>query len=183
MPRSPRYELPEGPVHAFTRAIRREPLYLTERDANEFLKRMSEAFARFRVACWMHTLMPTHFHVVVDGRRDDLSRAMHRLNGGYALWFNKEHGFRGHLFGDRFGARTIIDDADLLGVVRYVVLNPVRAGLCANPREWRWSGYGAAIGCKAPPDFLDLSWMDNVISRAGLAAFVDASPGDLELAA
>jgi putative transposase len=183
MPRTPRYELPEGPVHAFTRAIRTEPLFVTQADANEFLRRLSEAFERFRVSCWAYTLMPTHYHLVVDGRRDSLSAALHRLNGGYAHWFNREHGYRGHLFGDRFGARAIKDETYLLEVVRYVVLNPVRAGLCTHPREWRWSSYAATLGRRSTPAFLDLGWMDGVISPGAFVAFVDDRLAPVELAA
>jgi putative transposase len=134
----------------------------------------------YDVDCWGYCLMPTHYHFIFNGRREDLSRAMHRLNGGYARWFNKEHGFRNHLFGDRFGAKGIRDDAHLLEVLRYVALNPVRDGLCRHPREWRWSSYAATIGAKPPARFLNLNWMREFIAPEAFAAYVEA--GMLELA-
>jgi REP element-mobilizing transposase RayT len=174
MARMPRFVLPDGVTHVFTRGNRWERIFLTERDAHELLGRATDAFARFAVDCWSYCLMPTHYHFAVNGRRDDLSDAMQRLNGGYARWFNKTHGYRHHLFGERFCAREIIDEAHFLEVVRYIVLNPVRAGLCRDPGEWRWSSYGATVGTKPCAPLLDLGWMRGLISPEGFAAHVAA---------
>jgi REP-associated tyrosine transposase len=89
-----------------------------------------------------------------------------RLNGTYAQWFNKEHGHWGHLFGDRFGANEVCDEASALGAVRYVLLNPVRAGLCRH-------SYGATVGVQPRPRFLSLDWMSDSISPAGFAEYVE----------
>ena len=174
MARVPRAVLPDGVAHVFSRGNRRERIFFSARDALEFLSRTEEALGRFGVDCWAYCLMPTHYHFVLDGRRQDLSRALHRLNGYYARWFNKEHGYRNHLFGDRFGAREILDEPHLLEAVRYVVLNPVRAGLCRHPGDWRWSSYRATVGSAAPPPFLKLGWMREFISPEGFAAHVEA---------
>jgi putative transposase len=181
--RVPRAVLPDGVTHVFTRGNRYEQIYLAEGDAFEFLSRAEEAFRRFGIDCWAYCLMPTHYHFILDGRRDDFSRALHRLNGPYARWFNKEHGFRHHLFGDRFGAREILDEPHLLEAVRYIVLNPVRAGLCRHPREWRWSSYRATIGVEPAPPFLKLDWMREFISPEGFAAYVEAAMTQLDDAA
>jgi hypothetical protein len=79
----------------------------------------------------------------------------------------------GHLFGDRFGSNEVLDEAYALGVVRYALLNPVRAGLCRHPREWRWSSYGATVGLRPKPRFLSLDWMSDFISPTGFAAYVE----------
>ena len=65
---------------------------------------------------------------------------MHRLNGVYALRFNRRYGLRGHLFETRFSSWVIRDEEHLNAAIEYVLGNPVRAGLCREPREWRWSG-------------------------------------------
>jgi len=66
---------------------------------------------------------------------------MHRLNGGYARYFNDRYEVDGHLFDRRFGSRLIETDEDLAGVLDYIAYNPVEAGLCAHPWEWRWSSF------------------------------------------
>jgi putative transposase len=183
MARVPRIVLPDGATHVFSRGNRREHVYLTTADARDFLWRATEAFERFEVECWTYCLMPTHYHFLLHARREHLSRAMHRLNGGYAQRFNREHGFRGHLFGDRFGAREILDERQLLEVVRYIVLNPVRAGLCAHPANWRWSSYAATAGLDRPPALLNLNWMRDVISPTGFAEYVALGLAELAEAA
>ncbi len=84
--------------------------------------------------------MTTHFHLVVEAPLAAVSTGMHRLNGPYAQRFNKRHGRTGHLFEGRFGVRVIESEEYLAAVCNYVIENPVRAGLCDHPAEWRWSG-------------------------------------------
>ena len=93
-----------------------------------------------------YCLMPNHVHLVVDAPIGDLSTAMHRVNGLYAQRFNREHGYCGHLFQGRFHAKPIRHESHLPGSIRYVLLNPVRAGLCGHPQQWRWSSYRACAG-------------------------------------
>jgi REP element-mobilizing transposase RayT len=85
-------------------------------------------------------LMGNHFHLVVECTRPQLSAGMQILNGRYARWFNDKYGRTGHLFGDRFAARLIQDEAHFAEAVEYVLQNPVRAGLCADAADWPWSG-------------------------------------------
>jgi REP element-mobilizing transposase RayT len=184
MTRLPRRILPETcDLHVYSRGIRRERIFLRERDGDAFLFRVALACERFDLECRTYCLMPNHFHFLLSGRRTDVSDAMRWLIGGYAVWFNKQHGHRGHLFGDRFGARLIDDAADAVGTARYILLNPVEAGLCEHPRQWKWSSYRATVGLELVPAFLSLGWLDQVMSRASFAAYVDEGLAALELAA
>src|SRR5215208_29222 len=184
MARLPRAVLPlVGGVHAFSRTIRWERLFVTERDGYAFLFRAALAFERFDLECRTYALMPNHFHFLLHGRRDDVSLAMHWLLGGYARWFNRENGFRGHLFGDRYGTREITDADHELRVARYIVLNPVEAGLATHPQRWKWSSYRATVGSDQVPSFLSLAWLDSVMSRSAFASFVEAGLAELDAAA
>ena len=104
---------------------------------------------------------------------------MHSLNGRYATWFNSRHDYKGHLFESRFHAVEIVTDWHLLEAVRYVVLNPVRAGLCERPEEWVWSSYRASIGSVAPAAFFDVERLLDVFgpdegrARLALRQFVE----------
>ena len=174
MARVPRRALPDGIAHVYTRGNRRQPIYVRAADGFHFLGVLNDIVQRFGVACWAYCLMPNHYHLVLDGGQQDLSRALHRLNGCYAQWFNRQYGHWGHLFGDRFSSKEILDEGYALEVIRYVLLNPVRAGLCTHPREWPWSSYGATAGVLPRPRFLSLEWMDELsISPAGFVEYVD----------
>jgi hypothetical protein len=97
----------------------------------------------------------------------NLSRAMHQLNGDYAQWWNWRHDCAGHVFQARFFAQVVQDDGYLANVCRYVVLNPVRAGMVSAPDDWPWSSYRAMVGIAACPPFLDAGPLrDRVTSDA-----------------
>ena len=85
--------------------------------------------------------MGTHYHLVLETVRAHLSEGLHHLNGTYAQRFNHRHKRSGHLFGHRFQAWVVQDEDHLRNTCRYVVLNPVRAGLCDTARDWPWSWY------------------------------------------
>ena len=129
-----------------------------------------------------HCLMSTHYHLLVETRTAQLSAAMRDLNGIYARWFNKEHGFRGHAFEDRFHAEQVEKDWHLVEILRYLALNPVRAGLATAPGHWRWGSYAAVMGLVRAPTFLDVAWTLRLFShdpgeaRRQFASFVDYAP-------
>lgn len=173
MSRTPRFFLPDGMTHVYARGTRKQAIYVRVADAQRFMGGVDDMTQRFDVDVLAYVLMPNHFHLVVEAAQKELSRAIHRLNGLYAQWFNKQHGHWGHLFGDRFGANAVVDEHHALRLMRYVFMNPVRAGLCHHPREWRWSSYGATVGLRPKPRFLSLDWMTDFISPVGFAAYVE----------
>ena len=77
---------------------------------------------------------------IVDARREQLSAGMQVLNGVHAQTFNGRYRRWGHLFGERFWSQAIVTEEQLVSTCAYVVNNPVRAGLCAEPEDWPWSG-------------------------------------------
>ena len=97
--------------------------------------------------------MTTHYHLLVQTPQADLSAGMQRLNGLYAMRFNARHARRGHLFGARFHAIPVETESHLLETVRYLALNPVRAGACLDARDWPWSSYAVITGRSRNPLF------------------------------
>jgi putative transposase len=100
-------------------------------------------------------LMTTHYHLIVDVGEDELQDAMKWLNGTYAQRFNRRHGRWGHLNGARYYCKAIESDAHMLNAFRYLCLNPVAAGLCRRPQDWRWSSYRGTAGYARPFRFID----------------------------
>ena len=88
-----------------------------------------------------HCLMTTHFHLLVETPKANLSDGMHWLNHVYAKTFNARHRRRNHVFGKRFWNDVILSDEQLVAVTRYIARNPVKAGLCERPQDWPWSNF------------------------------------------
>lgn len=177
MPRMPRAHVAGGIFHVTSRGNRRAPVFADELDRFCFLGMLERTIARFDWKCLAYCLMTNHFHLVVGMREPLLSRGMHWLNGCYAQRFNGRHGFKGHLFEDRFYSEPVESHAHLLELTRYLPLNPVRARLCLHPAEWRWSSYGATVG-RRPAGFvatdavLDLFGRTRDLARVRYEAFV-----------
>jgi hypothetical protein len=128
--------------------------------------------------------MGNHYHLLLETPEGNLSPAMRQLNGVYTQRFNRRHERCGHLLQGRFGAQLVGGESYLLEVCRYIVLNPVRAGLVPHPREWRWSSFRATAGEVVAPGFLSVSWVRSLVGAAthseGLRryrAFVEAGIG------
>lgn len=139
MPRQPRSLLPDGAYHVVARGAGKRAVFADDADRLVFLRLLHEVAGRWDWVVHALCLMTNHYHLVVGASRDSLSRGMHRLNGVYAQRFNRRHGRWGHLFGDRFSCRLVDEDEYLDTVCGYVLLNPVRAGLCARATDWPWS--------------------------------------------
>jgi putative transposase len=122
--------------------------------------------------------MPNHYHLVVQTPDADLSPGMQHLNGAYAKAFNEQHGLDGHLFQGRFHAALVDSTWHLLELTRYLAVNPVDSGLCADPADWPWGSYAAAIA-EAPSstlvaveDILRYFGPDATRARENLRSFV-----------
>lgn len=149
MARLPRSALPaSGAFQVTTRGVERRQVFFDRDDRLAFLAQLWRAVDRYGWKVYVVCLMTNHYHLVVEGRRELISRGMHRLNGVYAQSFNGKYGRSGHLWGDRFALWQIRDDAHLRATCRYVLLNPVRAHLCerASEWEWSWSRFGPRAG-------------------------------------
>jgi len=140
--------------HITARGNAKAPMFLTETDYEVFLTGLGLAQHLDGLLCHAYCLMPNHYHLLVETPRANLDDAMQRLNGTYALRFNRHHERTGHLFQGRYGSKLITDDDYALTVVRYIAANPVQAGLCAAPEDWPWSSYAATAGLAPSPPFL-----------------------------
>ncbi len=109
--------------------------------------------------------MDNHYHLVVETPDANLSKGMRQLNGVYTQIFNRRHKRVGHLFQGRYKAIIVQREGYLLELIRYVVLNPVRAGLVSHPGDWKWSSYKATAGREEAPAFLALDWILGQFSK------------------
>jgi len=154
MARPLRIEFEGALYHVTSRGDRREPIYEDDEDRNTFLHTLSGVVERFHWICHAYCLMGNHYHLVVETPEGKLSKGMRQLNGVFTQASNRRHKRSGHLFQGRFKAILVDRDAHLLELTRYVVLNPVRAGMVKTPGDWAWSSYRAMVGEAAVPSWL-----------------------------
>jgi REP element-mobilizing transposase RayT len=159
MSRPLRLQLPGGVYHVTARGNDRRPIFEDDDDCARFLIVLASTVARHRVLCHAYCLMGNHYHLLVQTPEANLSIAMRHLNGVYTQRFNRRHERCGHVLQGRFGAQLVDGEAYLREVSRYIVLNPVRAGLVGHPADWRWSSFRATAGREAIPGFLTVAWV------------------------
>ena len=140
MPRVLRTTLPGGYFHAYSRAVYDAVLFRDDGDRELFLRLLLRTARRRDWELHAVCLMTTHYHVVLKTSVEQLARGMQWLNGRYAQRFNGRYERFGHLFAGRYGARAIGSEEYLVAACEYVLLNPVRAGLCDRAADWPWNG-------------------------------------------
>ncbi len=154
MSRPLRIEFPGAVYHVTARGNRREAICEDDTDRRLFLTVLGDVVENFNWLCHAYCLMTDHYHLVVETPDGNLGKGMRQLNGVYTQTINRRHGSCGHVFQGRYTAILVDADAHLLELARYVVLNPVRAGIVDAPKAWRWSSYLATTGKAKPPPWL-----------------------------
>jgi putative transposase len=150
--------------HVTQRGHRGSRLFLTDADRGDFLDLLGCASLRYRWEVFAWCLMDNHVHLLFRTREPTLSRGMRFLTALYAQRFNLRHGLGGTPYQGRFRAFLVEDEGYFLEVLRYVVLNPVHAGLAATPEAWPWSSYRATAGLGPAPRWL---YSRAVLARLG----------------
>lgn len=145
--------------HVTARGNERKAVVRDDDDRKRFVWTLAEMVEQYRVVCHAWVLMDNHYHLVLETPDANLSLAIRHLNGVYTQAFNRRHERVGHLFQGRFGAILIERETYLLEVCRYVVLNPVRAGLVTDPGAWPWSSYQATAGGEPLDSWLTVDWV------------------------
>jgi len=159
MTRPLRIEIAGGLYHITARGDGREDIYRSDTDRLIWLDLFAEVCSRFNWICHAWCQMTNHYHLVVETADGNLSAGMRQLNGVYTQAFNRRHRSVGHVFQGRYKAILVERDAYLLELVRYVVLNPVRARMVTEPGAWPWSSYRAMIGAIPVPPWLRTDWI------------------------
>ncbi|MGJ7495725.1 transposase [Variovorax sp. RT4R15] len=147
MARLPRLTLADQPHHVIQRGNNRQPIFLDATDRERMLALLAEHAPRFGVALHAYVLMGNHFHLLATpGTQDGLPKLMQAVGRSYVRWFNDRHQRTGTLWEGRYRSTLIQTDRYLLACMAYIDLNPVRAGLVAEPRDFPWSSHNHYIG-------------------------------------
>jgi REP element-mobilizing transposase RayT len=161
----------------------RQDIYYNDGDRDFFLDLLGTCVTRFDWILYAYVLMSNHFHLVIQLMSESLSRGMQWLNFRYAQALNRRLQRVGHLYQGRFNASLIEKETYFLEVLRYVVLNPVRAGIVTRPEDYPWSSHRAVLGAVEPPIWLAVDDVlaqfapDRDLARINYRNFVDAAIG------
>lgn len=159
MSRQKRIQFPGAIYHVWSRGNRRASIFVDDRDRHMLLQLFGETAARFNLVTYGLCLMPNHFHFLLETPDANISKAMQYLKGKYAQKFNWRHNLDGHLFQGRFLTKLVERQEQLLELLRYVVLNPVRARLVNRADDWEWSTHLQVSGTVQQPVWLNAEWV------------------------
>jgi len=166
MPRKSRIDAPGALHHIICRGIEQRPIFEDDYDRNRFVERLGSILEETATPCYAWALIPNHFHLLIRTELVPVASVMRRLLTGYAVSFNRRHRRSGHLFQNRYKSILCQEDPYLLELVRYIHLNPVRAGLVADLKsldQYPYSGHSRLTG-RFRSGFQDI---ETVLSRFG----------------
>lgn len=159
MARPLRVEFPGAIYHITSRGNARLPIYEDDYDRKLFLGILDEVVKRYNWLFHAYCLMDNHYHLLVETVDGNLSMGMRHLNGVYTQRFNRRHNRVGHIYQGRFKSIFVEQESYLLELCRYVVLNPVRAGIVKHPGNYKWSSYKGTVGLIKAVPFLTVDWI------------------------
>jgi REP element-mobilizing transposase RayT len=159
MPRRLRVAYNGAIYHITMRGNRRQIVFFTRRDFLSFESLLKKVAERDGWDIFAACVLDNHYHLVLRTREANIADGMRYLNSMYARMFNYRHGLTGHVFQRRYFSEVIEDDDQLRETIRYVMLNPVRAGLSLRPEQWQWSTCAASLGAVQPRLPLDMTML------------------------
>jgi putative transposase len=149
MARLPRLTIPGYPHHVIQRGNNRQAIFASAADHEALLALLAENAAKFEVAIHAYVLMSNHFHLLATPETaDGLPQMMQAVGRRYVRYFNDSQGRSGTLWEGRYKSTLIQTERYLLACMAYIDLNPVRAGMVADARDYPWSSHGHYIGLR-----------------------------------
>jgi len=149
MPRQARIDAPGALHHIICRGIERRKIFRDNTDRDRFLERLGAVLTENATPCYAWALIPNHFHLLLKTGTEPIAGIMRRLLTGYAVTFNQRHRRCGRLFQNRYKSILCQEDIYFLKLVRYIHLNPLRAGIVKDLKSldrYAYSGHSCIVG-------------------------------------
>ncbi|MCD6453728.1 MAG: transposase [Candidatus Aminicenantes bacterium] len=156
MARPLRIEFEDATYHIIARGHRRESIFLEDRDRYKFLEKLAETHKKYGIKIHCYALMPNHYHIVLTTPFANLSKAIHYLNSSYTNWFRTKYTLVGSILQGRYKSLLVDTDSYLLALSAYVHLNPLKAGLVDELKNFKWTSYRVYLGLEPPAPFMDI---------------------------
>jgi putative transposase len=162
MPRIARVVAAQYPHHVTQRGNNRADVFFDEEDKAFYIKTLKDYSQKYEVKIWAYCLMPNHVHLlVVPAKEASLARCIGRTNLIYTQHINKKYNRSGRLWQNRFFSTIVDEEAYLWAVVRYIELNPVKAGHAEKPEQYQWSSCRASISGRSDALINGHGWLDD----------------------
>ena len=141
MPRTARIKITTGIYHIMLRGINRQNIFEDDEDNEIFIQIMRKCKEISKFEIYAYCLMGNHVHVLIKEKEEGIDQIFKRIGSRYVYWYNRKYERIGHLFQDRYKSEPVEDDEYFMTVLRYILQNPVKAGLCCKIEEYNWSSY------------------------------------------
>ena len=175
MPRQARKKSSTDIYHVMLRGTNRQDIFFDDKDRRSFIKFVKEIKKESPFILYAYCLMRNHVHLLIRESETPIDIFMKRIGIKYAVYFNSRHNRCGHVFQDRFKSENVEDERYFLTVYRYILRNPVKAGICSEPGDYRWSSYGELF---RPVTWIDNNFVLSMIGKKELAAFINMENED-----
>ena len=163
MSRSPRIGFPGAWYHVMNRGAGKNNIYTSEEDYHLFLAVLNDTISYFDIELHAYCLMNNHYHLLIHTPLANISKAMQYLGSAYTRKYNQNHRSDGPIFRGRFKSILVDDDSYLLHLSRYIHLNPVKAHITKEPKDYPWSSYNAYISPEKPTNWLHTEFILNML--------------------
>ncbi|WP_345975312.1 transposase [Sulfurimonas sp. HSL3-7] len=158
MPRRPRVDM-VGYYHIVNRGVEQRIVYKVKDDYTMFLELLCSGCQLYDVQLHGYVLMSNHYHLLIETRKENLSKFMKHLNASYAIYFNKKYKRSGHLWQGRFKSWYVTDEAYLYTLISYIENNPVKAKMVKALGKYEYSSYLSFVEQREPIGCLKCSFV------------------------
>lgn len=171
MARKPRIEFPGAFYHVITRGNQQHKVFRAPEDQQKYLKVLTAYKERYGFLLYAYVLMGNHVHLLIEAQETPLSRILQGINQSYTMYFNRKYHTVGHLFQGRYRAILCDRDEYLLGLMKYIHLNPLRAELAEDLDAYPWSNHHAYAGKSTVGNLVDVDMVLGMFSKKREAAW------------
>ena len=168
MPRQARRKSESGIYHIMLRGINQQQIFEDEEDSLRFLETLLKYKEQCGYEIYAYCLMGNHIHILLKEGKENLTLVLKRIAGSYVYWYNWKYRRSGHLFQDRFKSEPVEDDEYFLTVIRYIHQNPIKAGICKNIYEYKFSSYNEYI---KKENLVDIDFCFSIIGKEQFIEF------------
>ena len=176
MARRARERCESNTYHVMLRGINHQQIFLDQQDNQRFLEVLTQCRRIGKYHIFAYCLMGNHVHLLLQVTEEPLEQVMKRIGTRYVVWYNNKYSRAGHLFQDRYKSEPVADDAYFLTVLRYILNNPVKGGICRRAEEYRWS---SAMDYYSGGGISETTFAEGLLGREALLEYLKASTEDI----
>lgn len=176
MPRQARKKSEAGIYHIMLRGINQQQIFEDDNDSDKFVQVLKDCKEISGFKLFAYCLMGNHIHLLIKPENEPLEQIFRRIGSRYVYWYNIKYQRVGHLFQDRYKSEPVDTDEYFFTVIRYIHQNPVKAGLCKQNKDWKYSSYNEYIN---KPYLIDSDFVFEMISKEDFIKFNEETVNDI----